>query len=399
MSSVYIHIPFCRKKCDYCDFYSLPHDSGKEDFYVDFLTKEIEREGARFSGRTFDTVFFGGGTPSVLSEKNFIRLTEALRRHFCIGSGAEITIEGNPSDFAEAGRAEFFKKHGVNRVSVGIQTMSDKTLALIGRAQTAVQNLRALEALTKNFENVNADVMLALPNETVKDIEATVNTLIRFGIKHVSAYALTVEANTPIKRKIDGGEIVPADGDFAADAYDFVKETLERHGIERYEISNFAVRGYECRHNLNYWRRGEYVGLGAAAHSFVKETTEKYSGGSNIETVESGAAVASCGVRYENPRSIDAYCSAVREGVSPAKNIERLDAKTALFEKIMLGFRLTEGLNIAELDGEFQTDFLKKYGAVFTKYEKCFQKNDGRIRIRDEYFYCMNTLLAEFLED
>jgi oxygen-independent coproporphyrinogen-3 oxidase len=412
MSGLYIHIPFCRKKCDYCDFYSVA-DAEKIGAYVGALVKEAELFGRVLKNMTFDTAYFGGGTPSLLRLENFEKIFGALRKNFCLNSDAEITVEGNPSDFRSEEKLRLLRELGANRISVGIQTMNDETLKKIGRAQTAADNLSALEKISENFDNFSADIMLGLPDEGLKDVEKTLKTVLDFGAKHISAYALKVEENTPLQKNIDGGRLEICGDDMTVDIYDLVLSELKKRGIERYEISNFSAKNYECRHNLNYWKRREYLGLGAAAHSFLN------------------------GARFENPRDIDAYIERQKSlnsqknnslkcaisNSNPAKNQPlkdeisglnspknqpfesiisslnppKITSADALFEKIMLGLRLKIGINIAETDREFGVNFMEKYSIVLKKYGKCFDFKDGNIAVKDEYFYAMNSLILEFM--
>lgn len=323
--------------------------------------------------KTFDTVYFGGGTPSLLSDKSLTEILESLYKNFDIKKDAEITSEGNPSDFCVLQKVKFFKSVGINRLSIGIQTMNGASLKKVGRLQTVESNTNALKTAAEIFDNVSADVMLALPDEGIFEVEKTLRIISGFGVGHISAYALKVEEATALFENVKNGLVdIPSD-DAAADCYDFACEYLKERKTLRYEISNFAKNGLECRHNLNYWRGGEYLGLGAAAHSFTENK------------------------RYENPRSIIKYRDGLLKGVLPSVNVTLIEPDNALYEKIMLGLRLSDGINISELNKEYKINFLEKYSSALKKYEKCFKLVDGKLSVKDEYFYSLNSILVEFL--
>ncbi|MDR2046424.1 MAG: radical SAM family heme chaperone HemW [Clostridiales bacterium] len=395
MPGIYIHIPFCKKKCAYCGFYSVPFLKSGGDYaerfdgYAKLLEREAELQSVAVKDTAFDTVYFGGGTPSLLGRENFERVFSALHKNFKIDGGAEITVEGNPSDFVDIKRLLFLRDEGVNRVSVGIQTMNGGTLKKIGRAQTPADNLAALRRVAEIFDNFSADIMLGLPGENGDDLERTLATVSSFGVKHISAYALKIEENTPLCAAAVAGRVNLPDDDTASGYYGLVLKELKKRGIERYEVSNFAKRGYRSRHNLNYWKRGEYLGLGAAAHSFMN------------------------GERFENPPDLDAYAAAVNAESRAAENTERpfavsagllaagnrrkISADDALFEKIMLGLRLSDGISVSETEKEFGINFREKYAAALKKLDRCFSFKGENIAVKGKYFYVLNSVLTEFL--
>ncbi|MDR1939793.1 MAG: radical SAM family heme chaperone HemW [Clostridiales bacterium] len=377
MAGIYVHVPFCKKKCGYCDFFSLPFDAADADEYIGFLLKEAALYGAKLRREglalAFDTVYLGGGTPSLLSADGIGKILEGLDKNFDISKSAEITAEGNPSDFCDKKKVGEFKAAGVNRLSIGIQTMHGDILKLLGREQTEELNKAALDAATCVFQNVSADVMLGLPGDSESRLKYTLDAISVYDIKHISAYALKVEEKTPLDKKIREGIIAPPDDDASVGLYDLTLGYLKERGFTRYEISNFSKPGYECRHNLNYWRRGEYVGLGPAAHGFFG------------------------GERYDNPRDLKEYYSAISRGIVPSANVIKIAPKEALFEKIMLGLRLAEGIDAAGINAEFGVDFFREYSGVLTKYGRCFNLSKTRLSVKDEFFYVINSLLTEFL--
>ncbi|MDR2091472.1 MAG: radical SAM family heme chaperone HemW [Clostridiales bacterium] len=430
MPGLYIHIPFCRKKCGYCAFYSA-ENTEKIDGYIDALAREAEIFGAAMRGFVFDTAYLGGGTPSLLSPKNFEKIFGAMYKNFSFKAGAEISVEGNPSDFCGENKVKFLRAAGVNRLSVGIQTMNGETLKKIGRIQTEQNNLLALEKISETFDNFSADVMIGLPGEGIREVEKTLKSILKFDAKHISAYALKVEENTPLHKTVKNGEVeIPSDDD-AADAYDFTLDFLKARGIERYEISNFARKNYRCEHNLNYWKRGEYLGLGAAAHSFLRGVRfenqrgldtyteslkrgegaafyaeeivsggaglEKAKNNSGIETEEKPGGAGLEKAKNNRVNETENISGGVGSGEKTAFKFEKITPKDALFEKIMLGFRLKEGINIAETEMEFGVNFLEKYRGVLDVYGKCFDFKDGNIAVKDNYFYIVNSLIEKFM--
>lgn len=258
MAGLYVHVPFCKRKCSYCDFYSLPRPE-HIDGYVRAAVRNIGACGGRY-----DTVYFGGGTPSLLTAGQVGTILSAADIVPC----SEISMECNPESVSPAYLREL-RKIGVNRLSFGVQSLCDKELAALGRLHNGEQAVRAIEwAAEAGFRNISADIMLAVPCQTPESLEHTLDRLLTLPLTHVSAYLLKVEEGTPLSRNNELLGKIP-DEDMAADMYLMTARALSAAGFEQYEISNFAKPGHECRHNLNYWRCGEYFGIGPAAHSFL----------------------------------------------------------------------------------------------------------------------------------
>lgn len=376
MPGIYVHVPLCGVKCDYCDFYSEEYSGARERLYISALKREIELLSGLCKDTWFDTVYFGGGTPSRLSVSGLNEVAEALLRSFKLVCNPEISAEGNPSDFADTGKLKAFKDVGVNRLSIGIQTVCDASLKTVGRRETRKSNIKALENASGFFDNLSADVMLALPNEGIAEVSDTLKVITGCGLKHISAYALKIEEGCKLSGRIKNGErMALPDEDRAADCYDFTLDFLARLGFFRYEISNFSKPGYECLHNINYWNRGEYIGLGPSAHSFFG------------------------GKRFENPRSLKAYAVYMEKGVLPMENLSEISKKEALFERLMLGLRLTRGIDIDGVKAEFGVDIIDKYAAILKKYEKCFIVKENYLSVKGDYLYALNGILTEFIED
>ncbi len=315
MIGLYVHIPFCRQKCGYCDFISYAGREELADAYSDAVVKEAEV----YRGETADTVFIGGGTPSLLGEGKLERLMDGIQKSIAVAPGAEFTIEANPESTTKEKAAEYLR-FGANRISMGLQAVQDEILRRIGRIHTYADFLRALDdVLTAGFENINADIMYSLPGQTLEQAEETAVTAAALPLSHISAYALKLEKGTPMYGAKQPGE------ELDRQMFHAIEAILENKGFYRYEISNFARAGRECTHNLKYWTIEDYIGLGAAAHSCYR------------------------GRRFSNEDDLAAYLRAVGgEGTAKVTNIA-VGEYDRLFEKIMLMTRLTRGIPMREL--------------------------------------------------
>ena len=351
---LYIHIPFCIKKCKYCDFYSACFCESVYKNYFTALVREIETWGKRIN-RTVDTVYIGGGTPSVMGA-DIIPLINAIRENFSLLPGAEITTECNPS--LDVSFLEAAKSAGINRLSFGVQSGDDARLKTLGRTHTAADAAFAVNAARKaGFENISLDIMLATPESTVKSAKADANFICSLSPEHISAYILKIEPNTAfyaIKDKLN----LP-DDDGAARQYLAVCELLESRGYSHYEISNFARAGKESRHNLKYWRCEEYLGIGPSAHSFIS------------------------GERFYYPKDLKAFigkAEPVPDGTGGGKE-----------EKLMLSLRISDGVPTNRFSGEA----LKKARRFETA--GLIKISDGRISLTDKGMLVSNSVITELL--
>ncbi len=288
MAGIYIHVPFCRHKCSYCDFVSFPDKIDYAEAYMACLYKELKMRGEELKDYVFDTVYFGGGTPSYIPPKLILGAMKQIRNCFTLTKDAEITLELNPGTIGE-NKVKTYLEAGINRFSIGLQTAIDTQLADLGRIHNALDYVHATKLL--EGQNFSTDVMLGLKNQTLDDIAKTIELATRCGSNHISMYALTVEDGTPIFTDYLNGEL--PDSDEVAEMYEFGRKLLEEKGYHRYEVSNFAKEGYESRHNLNYWKRGEYIGVGVSASSFAD------------------------GRRFTNTFNIDEYMNAIIYNKSP----------------------------------------------------------------------------------
>ncbi len=327
MNGLYIHIPFCIKKCLYCDFCSYPIDQGADE-YINKLLGEIENPSEYFTSELiFDTVYFGGGTPSLLSVQQFERIFEAIRKHYKIVNGAEVTVEVNP---AAVDRLKLIKLNnlGVNRLSVGMQSMNETILKSIGRLHTPYDFLQTIDwGRDAGFVNISADVMIGLPGQGLRDVLDSLKAV--SDLEHVSVYSLKIEENTPIAAM---DFTYPADEE-EREMYETAVYTLNSHGICQYEVSNFARAGYTSRHNTKYWTGENYLGLGLSAHSYCN------------------------GIRFHHLKDMSQYPNDV-----VAKTVDDLE-----FEFMMLRLRLNNGIRFAEYKEKFSANFQEMYAAAIEK--------------------------------
>lgn len=329
MASLYLHIPFCEHKCIYCDFYSIENMSSMDRF-LSALGKEIEMRKEMFpQSETIETIFFGGGTPSLLSQQQFETIFSLLHKHYRIEPNAEITCESNPGT-VELNKLSQFRSVGFNRISFGIQSFHDDDLKFLTRIHSAEEAERAVEsAYRAGFDNVSCDLIFALPNQTPDRWKENLRRAIALKPKHISAYALIVEEQTPLATMVKNRLVAPLPDEEDAELYEITIETMTANGYQQYEVSNFAQPGYFSRHNYNYWNHSDYIGFGPSAHSFCKDSSVS-------------------GKRWWNVRSIQSYCEALERGEYPVIGSELIDRKKFFTEEIFLGLRST-GIDLKKL--------------------------------------------------
>ena len=332
---LYVHIPYCRAKCPYCDFNVHVTPQWPERRYVDGLVTELEHYAASppFSGKRIDSVFFGGGTPSLFAPSSIERVLGAARAAFPVAPDAEISLEANPEGGSVAGLAGY-RRAGVDRISFGIQSFQPRLLKQLGRLQTAAETRLAVgRAREAGYENVSIDLMFAIPGQTLGQWREDLDTAVALGPEHVSAYNLTYEEGTPFFAMRAQGRITPLDDDTEAVMFEEARARLERAGYRAYEVSNFARPGFESRHNQNYWRAGAYLGIGAGAHSH--------------EPLGAGAR------RWSNEREPEAYLRRVSTGGRASVAEENLGAASAAGEYVFLHLRTSDGVPEAGFRARF----------------------------------------------
>ena len=379
MQGLYIHIPFCKKKCRYCDFVSFPALE-REDLYFVALVAEMRKYAPLMKGRAFDTVFIGGGTPTVLKPGRTAALLNEARKCFSIKPEAEITSEANPESASEEKLNELYEA-GVNRLSLGLQSANDLELHAIGRIHSRQDFINAVSAARKvGFTNINADVMHGLPGQTEESCIDTLRLATELEIPHISSYSLILEEGTPLYDDVRNGRVMLPDPDDTADMEDAGFEFLAQRGYARYEISNFAKPGFECRHNLNYWDNGEYLGIGLNSHSALRLKGDW--------------------TRFNNTDDLNEYINELGEGKLPVRNTRKIERDEEMFETIMLGLRKIKGVSRREFEERFGCDPVEKYAPAVSELEM-----DGWLEATEDSMYLtkrgldfQNEALIKFME-
>ena len=383
--SLYVHIPFCIAKCGYCDFNSYALDTllekghatgGWARRYADALTEEIETRAAQFplKDRQVDTIFFGGGTPSLFPAEETRRILGLVTATFDLDSDCEITLEANPGA-AEAERFGALREAGVNRISIGVQTFDNAALKRLDRVHTGGDAQEAFRSAREaGFANVSLDLMFGIPYQTIDMARRDIERALDLGPEHLSAYELTIEPGTAFHARRARGELngLP-DEETALRMWELRDAALAEAGYERYEISNFARPGFACRHNLNYWRRGDYLGLGAGAHSLIE------------------------GERFWNHARPDVYARSASDPTAGSEHVD--EPQKAIGEALMLGLRVKEGVSLAHIKREYGADPEESFGELFCELENAglIARANGRLRLSDKGTLLANQVLAKFL--
>ena len=370
MSGIYIHVPFCKQKCTYCDFASYPREIGKTESYFACLYREMEGRGKQLKDKTFDTVYIGGGTPSVVDSKFIAGAIRQIKKNFNLSTNPEITIEINPGTLTPE-KVKEYKSVGVNRFSIGLQTGYDDQLKRLNRIHTAKDFLFCCNML--KGENKSADILIGLADQTAEQVKKSIDLAIAGEVSHISVYALTPEVGTPIYTDYLNGELLSDDE--VADIYDEIVAYLKEKGFNRYEVSNFAKAGYESKHNQNYWERGEYIGLGVAASSFID------------------------GRRFTNTFKIDEYLNAIIYNKTPEISSDQIEGKDAEFEFIMLGLRTTKGISKKEFSKRFNKDFDSEYATPLQEKAEFLVNDQNSLKIKEQYLYVQNDIILAFMTE
>lgn len=329
---IYIHIPFCKQKCKYCDFTSFQCMEDKQDEYFKYLLQEISEKADEINSDVIvDTIYIGGGTPSIVSEKYIEQIIGIIKNNFKLIENPEITIEVNPGTVDELKLKKYFKI-GINRLSMGLQSTNDKLLDLLGRIHTYAEFENAYTLARKvGFKNINVDLMIGLPKQTLKDVITSLNEIINKSPEHISVYSLIVEGNTQMYDLIENGKLKLPSEQMERKMYWKVKEVLEKNGYNHYEISNFSKPNFESKHNSNCWEQHDYIGFGIAAHSYYN------------------------GIRYSNITNLKQYIDNLKNGQSVYNIIfhENQDDESKMKEYMLLGLRKINGVNINEFKNKF----------------------------------------------
>ncbi|MBO4979860.1 MAG: radical SAM family heme chaperone HemW [Clostridia bacterium] len=366
---LYLHIPFCQSKCRYCDFCSFPGRSAEAvDAYCIALLREIEAYGEQMRGIAVDTVYFGGGTPTYLPKERLAALVESVTKHFSVNADAEITTECNPAT-VDLPELQALRAAGFNRLIIGAQSLSDRELRLLGRIHTAADFKATFEAARRaGFDNLSADVMFGIPAQTAASFAATLRGLCELAPDHISAYGLKIEEGTPFFAARD--TLPLPDEDTERQMYMDAVTLLAEHGYDRYEISNFAKKGRESRHNLRYWERMDYLGMGLAAYSCLGNE------------------------RFSNTEDMARYLAGDR-----LAEHEHVSAHDALCEAVMLGMRLERGVDFTALAGVYG-DAAYEYQSRLSKYQDggFVRQTERGLAFTSDGMYVSNAILSDILD-
>ena len=374
---IYIHIPFCKRKCAYCDFISFSGKARLIEKYVEALKREIDKCKIKKEEYIVKTIYFGGGTPSFIESSYIVEILESIKRKFNILKTAEITIEINPGTITEEKLKDYYEA-GINRISFGLQSTNSELLELVGRIHSYSSFIEGYKLARKvGFKNINVDLMIGLPVQTLEDVQTDLKRIIELNPEHISVYSLIVEEGTRIEEKIKNKELYLPPEELERKMYWEVKKQLEKAGYVHYEISNFAKPGFESKHNTDCWKQKEYIGIGAAACSFMDNK------------------------RYSNIESLEQYIENIENG-NPNRNLvlnETLNEEDKMNEFMMLGLRKIDGVNIGDFKKIFGVNPIMKYCKTLDKltHEDLIQVDENSIKLSKKGIDLANLVWEEFV--
>ena len=370
-AGLYIHVPFCLSKCPYCDFYSIERDDSLIDEFAEALLLEINLLArTKWKDRVYNTIFFGGGTPPLLGDSYIAEILQTLRRTFNISPRAEISLEANPESLSLE-LLQAFKSSGINRISIGAQSFDDSLLQTLGRIHTAETALKSIDmAGEAGFENISIDLIFGIAGQTVDTWRESLKQAAAKSPAHISAYGLTIEKGTPYDKMLQKGELnLPAD-DIQAEMYQVLNEMLAGEGYRRYEVSNFARPGSECQHNYKYWRDDKYIGLGPSAHSYDGDS------------------------RTANYKNLDKYLTSIKKGKLPVNFKEKLTDKQRAEERLLLGLRIAEGIDLNLIK-----DVLNDQALTDFQEQGYIEKKLNNIMLTDKGFLVADEIIVKLLRN
>jgi len=375
LAGIYIHVPFCHRKCSYCDFYSVGKNKLNDDF-PELVVRELNLRKAYLPTNQIETIYFGGGTPSLLKAKQVEDILTGIRNTFLISSDAEITLEANPDDLTLE-LLHGYKKAGINRVSIGVQSFNDNELEFLGRRHNAKKAQDSVNLIYQSgISNVSLDLIYGLPNSTLESWEYSLKKAIELGVQHLSCYHLTYEESTPLTRKLNKGLFHSVDEELSIRQFDLLRQITQENGYMHYEISNFAKEGYISKHNSSYWQGIPYLGVGPSAHSF------------NIET------------RQWNPASIEEWANGIKER-KPNFQSEEIDETSRFNEFLLTRLRTIWGINLNSMANDFPGKYINHLRAKMDKHLKLGNLiiNKDTIRISIEKYFISDDIVADLLID
>jgi len=370
--ALYVHVPFCKSKCPYCDFNSVPFDSRLAKVYIEAMAADLIRSTR---GMRPQTIYLGGGTPTVLEMPLLEQLLTLIDREVDTSGIVEFTTEANPGTI-DRQKIELLHENGVNRLSIGVQSFDDGLLETLGRGHTADEAIEAYQLARATFTQISIDLIYAVPGETPAVWQADLDRAAALGPEHVSAYCLICEEGTPLAGRVARGEVMLVDDDVARDMYDAARTTLPEAGLAQYEISNFARQGCRCKHNITYWRNEPYVGVGPGAASYDGHT------------------------RLTKLRDVVRYISALQAGQSVTEHEEELPPRKKAAETLMLALRMNEGITTDEFTERAGEDLAGTFGPVIDKHvaDGFLSFESGRLKLTERGMPVADTILADFLE-
>ncbi len=388
--ALYIHIPFCAKKCPYCDFYSVKYSKERVDQFWAALFRELEYLNKFVKFKQIRSIYIGGGTPSLIKTDKILTLLNKISYYFKIPPGTEITLEANPSSLSRE-KIINYRRIGINRLSVGIQSFNESFLKLLGRQTNPENNKKVLELISKYFNNYSADLIFALPGQKIDDFKKDLDKLLEFNPPHISLYNLEVHENTVFYDKVKSGKLEIINEEIDAEMYEYAVKTLVKNDYQHYEISNFAKRGYRAQHNYLYWKYQPYLALGPGAAGFDGKLRYQ-----NINDLEKYINTYSS---KNNNKSENKSLNSNRNNISPCSEIIKLDKAERMAEYCFLKLRTAEGMSYFEFKKRFSEDFNKIYAgkvAVLKEKNLLIEKNE-RIYLSRKGNLLANEVFLQFL--
>lgn len=372
---LYIHAPFCERKCHYCDFNSFKLNENDLDKYVDSLGNEIDLHSKNYKNYTIDTIFIGGGTPSLLEPKHIKKIDYSIKKSFKIDDSLEYTIECNPNSVSKD-KLQSYKDANINRISLGVQSIINNELTSLGRIHDKDDIYKSVNLIkSMGYDNINLDLMLGIPNQDLESLNYTINEVIKLDVTHISCYGLIIEEGTLFGKLNSENKLLnlPSE-ELERNLYYFARKKLEENGFIQYEISNFSKKDFQSKHNLKYWRCEDYLGIGLGSHSKINTK------------------------RFENSSNFKDYIENLDDGKLPISNLEDLDEKDLLNERIIMGLRLNEGIKYTKLNEEFKIDFLKDFENEIDKNLKLdfIEFNNKKMRLTRKGMDFLNLVELDF---
>ena len=402
---VYIHIPFCAKKCYYCDFVSYPDKLDYQKEYIEKLKQEITEEQEIFKNADITTIYIGGGTPSIIDSKYIVEILEYLYK-FIGKKEREITIEINPGTINKT-KLQDYKKVGINRISIGLQSSNNKILKTIGRIHSFEDFIKAYNLVVEEgFKNINVDLMLGLPLQTIEDLKKSINEVLNLKLKpkHISIYSLILEENTSLDKMVDEGKITLPDDEYERKEYAYIKNTLELNGYRHYEISNFAQEGYESKHNVNCWKQKEYIGFGVSAHSYIDGirfsntvNLPKYLKNEKFEIPTKDKIIKEFSNEIEEKKNISDEDLNLKKGIKIIHELQNQEDMQS--EYMILGLRMLEGVKISDFKQKFVENPIYLFRKELEKLvdEKLIEIDLDNIKLTRKGLDLANIVWEEFV--